>query len=179
MVNITEKFEEIRSEYILLTGNIITAYNVIAKDHSFKLEKKDVITSLDAFVQSILLGAIFSERKLEAGELNVIKKLPNYFDVYREITINKEVVPNDKQNSELLDICNECLGQVPTFVLMSIYIDRELEQSFIKSEPTFSGYVYHSLKKILKIIDVYDNKIIEKLLAIVRQTFEENKILYL
>ena len=98
MVNITEKFEEIRSEYILLIGNIITAYNVIAKDHSFKLEKKDVITSLDAFVQSILLGAIFSERKLEAGELNVIKKLPNYFDVYREISINKEVVPNDKQN---------------------------------------------------------------------------------
>ncbi len=168
------------SIYNQLADQIINAYNGMAKDSSFNLNKNDVLISFDAFIQSIIIRSLLHKRNFEIGEINFIKNLVRYSDHFKNIEINKEQLPTTEEVDYLKKESRRITKEVPTFVMMSVLIDKEIEGSIIKSKKTFSMVLYSTLKNIINIVlndqdDYYANKVLDT----IADFFTSNRVLYL
>lgn len=165
--------------YEQLADQIINAYTEMAKDSSFNLTKNDVLISFDAFIQSIIIRSLLHKRNFELGEVNFIKNLVRYYDHYKNIEINKDSYPTPEDVEFLKKESRRITKEVPTFIMMSVLIDKELEIAIIKSTKTFSMVLYSTLKKIINIVlDDSEDQYANKVLNTIADFFTSNHVLF-
>lgn len=178
-MKIIDHNSSIKNIYEHLSEQIINLYNNMSKSSSFKLDKNDVLTGFDAYVQSIIIKSLLHKRHFEPGELNFVKNIVKFSDYYKNINISKDAVPSKELEETLYKESKSVIKQVPAFIMMSALVDKELERSLIKSHQTFSMVLYSALKSIINIVlDDPEDDYSEKVLFAVGEFFKNNHILY-
>lgn len=170
----------IKQIYNQLSDQIVNSYNSIAKTASFNLDKNDVLVSFDAYIQSIIIRALLHKRNFEAGEINFIKNLVKFSDYYKNIGVSKDTYPSKEVEDLLRRESRKITKEVPAVIMMCALIDKELENSIIRSSQTFSTILYSTFKMIINIVlddpeDEYANRILEP----ISEFFINNHIEYL
>lgn len=153
----TNIFTNIKTEYTNLAKEIEKAYNIMAKSPNFNLVKSEVLTSFDNFIQSVLLKTIINMNPVTIEQYNFVKNLGKFTDYFKDYTFfNDKDLSKDVIN-KLEEKCNKCLTIVPSFIVMSIMIDKELEESIDQNKITFSAHLYVSLKKLTEMLLVSES----------------------
>lgn len=142
----------IKQYYDRIADQIVEAFTKMSKKDSFDLDKNDVLISFDSYVQSIMVKAILHKRSFEVGEINYIKNIVRYFDYLSDVKVAKDVYPSKEDEELLNDLSSQYVKQIPVFATMSVLVDREIEDSIIKSDQTFSMLLYLFFEEIVNII---------------------------
>ena len=110
-MKIIDNNSSIKNIYEHLSEQIINLYNNMSKSSSFKLDKNDVLTGFDAYVQSIII--------------NFVKNIVKFSDYYKNINISKDAVPSKELEETLYKESKSVIKQVPAFIMMSALVDKE------------------------------------------------------
>lgn len=180
MINITENFEKIKSLYNKLVDNMINSYNIMGKNTSFKMEKREFIVSIDNYIQVVIIKTIMSERTITTEELSLVRSLVRYSDFLADLKFTKGAQLKLSTINQLNANIENYLNYPLEFAKLAIIIDKELEQVPINHEPTLSSYLYSCLVYLIKLVkedieEVGVRSILDSIISI----FIENHISYL
>ena len=150
----------------------------MSKKDSFDLDKNDVLISFDSYVQSIMVKAILHKRSFEVGEVNYIKNIVRYYDYLNDVKVAKDVYPTRADEELLENLSSAYVKQIPTFATMSVLVDREIEDSIIKSDQTFSMLLYLFFEEVVNtIVDDTEESYSTTLLEPIYEFFSKNQTL--
>ena len=168
----------IKQYYDRIADQIVEAFTKMSKKDSFDLDKNDVLISFDSYVQSIMVKAILHKRSFEVGEVNYIKNIVRYYDYLNDVKVAKDVYPTREDEELLENLSSAYVKQIPTFATMSVLVDREIEDSIIKSDQTFSMLLYLFFEEVVNtIVDDTEESYSTTLLEPIYEFFSKNQTL--
>lgn len=169
----------IKSIYNQVADQIVITYNNMAKSPSFKLNKNEVLISFDAYIQSLIIRTLLHNRSFERGEINFVKNLVRFSDYFKNTNVSKDLYPSKEVEEYLKKESKKITKEVPVFIMMSALVDKEIENSIIKSNQTFSMTLYSAFESIINIVlddpeDDYANRLLEP----IQEFFINNHVMY-
>ena len=168
----------IKQYYDRIADQIVEAFTKMSKKDSFDLDKNDVLISFDSYVQSIMVKSILHKRNFEVGEINYIKNIVRYYDYLNDIKVAKDVYPTSEDEELLENLSSAYVKQIPSFATMSVLVDREIEDSIIKSDQTFSMLLYLFFEEVVNtIVDDAEESYSTILLEPIYEFFSKNQTL--
>ena len=118
------------------------------------------------------------KRSFEVGEVNYIKNIVRYYDYLNDVKVAKDVYPTRADEELLENLSSAYVKQIPTFATMSVLVDREIEDSIIKSDQTFSMLLYLFFEEVVNtIVDDTEESYSTTLLEPIYEFFSKNQTL--
>lgn len=166
----------IKQYYERIADQIVEAYTKMAKKDSFTLDKNDVLISFDSYFQCLIVKALLHKRSFEVGEVNFVKNIVRYFDYFKDVRVAKDMYPTKEVEEELYNMSSIIVKEIPSFAAMSVMVDREIEDSILKTDQTFCMLLYNVFEEIINIViddveDDYSNKLLNPL----KEFFSKNQ----
>lgn len=167
-------YDQIKQCYNDLVSNFTEAYHHLSTFDFFKIEKKDVLTSIDGYIEAMILKSILLLGQINKEEYKAVKDLvkhKDFFELY-DIT-NKDYYQLIEEQVDYL------LNSFPEFIKMTIIIDVELEPFYNNKTRTFAEYVYSCFKLIVKCCNNEANDdMVDRIVSSSINQFKAHKIVY-
>lgn len=189
MILFLNNYNVIKEYYLEFVKSFVQAFEHMAKFDFFKIEKKDVLTSIDCYFESLVCKTILNSRTITKNELHQLRGIVIHKDFFN----NENIIDYDDNEEEhsdsfvdsltsstLLKIVNCSLDEIPSFIKMTIIMDKEIEGFQDKNKGnTFASYVYEWIRLIAKSVDnEASDDYINDIIRVVIKKFEDNKLLY-
>lgn len=119
-------------EYFKVTSLISDLYDKVFSDKDVKWSKTEVLSNMDAYVQSFLTVLAVKNGRLSEDETTLIATIVRYGTVYQDLDITLFADCNFEMRNKLNEIVSDTLSKTPFAVVLSSVIDKKYDRKITK-----------------------------------------------